>query len=89
MLQEGFERSDLARQRFEFEQGKEQRATQVARKKLELDMGREERLNQKLQMEMDIANRKEEDELGFDADEQKLRESVTPVSPVSPSAGHP
>lgn len=80
MLQEGFERSDLARQRFEFDQGKEQRATQVARKKLELDMGREERLNQKLQMEMDIANRKEEDELGFDADEQKLRESVTPGS---------
>lgn len=80
MLQEGFERGDLARQRLEFDIGRDERANRIAQKKLQLDMGREDRLMRAQELELQRAEQKEEDELGFDEDERVLREQVTPGS---------
>lgn len=79
-LQEGFERGDLARQRLEFDIGRDERANRIAQKKLQLDMGREDRLMRAQELELQRAEQKEEDELGFDEDERVLREQVTPGS---------
>lgn len=79
-LQEGLERGDLARQRLEFDQGREQRANQIAQKKLQLDLGREDRFLRKEQLDIDRINREEDDTLAAEEDELKLREQVTPGS---------
>lgn len=80
MLGEGLERGDLARQRLEFDQGKEQRANTIAQKKLQLDLGREDRFLRKEQLDIDRINREEDDTLAAEEDELKLREQVTPGS---------
>lgn len=79
-LQEGLERGDLARQRFEFEQGREQRANTIAQRRLQLDTNREERFLRKEQLEIDRLDREEDDTLAAEEDELKLRESTTPGS---------
>jgi hypothetical protein len=78
--QEGFERGDLARQRFEFEQGREQRANTIAQRRLELDTNREQRFMRKEQLEIDRLDREEDDTLAAEEDELKLREATTPGS---------
>lgn len=80
MFREGVQRGSIARQRLEFDIGKEERANQIAQKKLQLDLGREDRFLRKEQLDIDRINREEDDTLAAEEDELKLREQVTPGS---------
>lgn len=80
MFREGVQRGSIARQRLEFDIGKEDRANILARKKFQLDLDREDRFLRKEAADIDRITAQEEDELGFDEDERALREKVTPGS---------
>lgn len=80
MFREGVQRGSIARQRLDFDIGKEDRANILARKKFQLDLDREDRFLRKEAADIDRITAQEEDELGFDEDERALREQVTPGS---------